>query len=267
VPRTTLKAGETENLIIQRHGPVVVLVLNRPQANNAITDGMRDELLSALGQITKDATIGCVVLAGAGDNLSVGGEISELATLTPMEAETYAAKAAAVNRAMAALPQPTIAAMKGACIGSGLELALCCDIRIARMDARIGLPGINLGIVPGGGSIARLSRLVGSSSARALAMTGAVVAADRAFMAGLVTNVVSHDDFDAAIQQMAQHMAALPQVAVAELKHLFDMSLDQGVDAVQAEGVRAFTRCYADGEAAQRFRLMFGGPDPGATLH
>src|SRR6185503_12923770 len=165
--------------------------------------------------------------------------------------------------AMLALDIPIIAAIKGACLGAGFELALHADIRLARGDARFGLPGINVGLVSNGASLARLQRISGLGSAAALALTGGMVTAERAFMLGLISNVASAKDFGAAIEQLAQHFAALSPIAVIETKRMLRAAVDDA-DAASVLGPKALARCFGEGDALARLQMMLGGRDPQA---
>ena len=158
-----------------------------------------------------------------------------------------------------------IGAIKGACIGAGLELALHCDMRIARGDARFGFPGISLGLPPGSAAVDRLGKLIGMGPASALFVTGGVVSAERAFMLGLVTNVVSIKEFDATVLEFATHIANLPRVAATQLKRMLKAAMLGGVP--ESLGADALKRAFDEGEAGERLRAMFGGPTPGAAIH
>lgn len=259
---------EQHCVLAERDGPVCIVTINRPEANNAISLAVRDQMVRVMEAVEADDEIRVVIMTGEGeDAFSVGADVGQLATMTPPEAIATAQKQRAMTESVVNLSKPVIAAIKGACTGAGMELALHCDIRFARADARFGLPGINIGITPGGGAVSRLSRLIGAGPARALCLTGGIVSAERAFMLGLVTNVLSPEDFDAAVEQLAQHMASLSPVALRELKQLLNRSLDETVDSVTVAGAEALERCFSEGDAGERLRLLFGGPLPDQTVH
>lgn len=251
---------------LEKHGPLTVVTLNRPDANNALDDAVRGELLRACDAIAADAETGAVVLTGAGnESFSTGYDLPQLSRLTPVEAETLARGARMVCERVAALDIPVIGAIKGACIGAGLELALHCDMRIARGDARFGFPGISLGLPPGSAAVDRLGKLIGMGPASALFVTGGVVSAERAFMLGLVTNVVAAKEFDSVVMEFAGHIASLPRVAMVQLKRMLKAAMYGGVP--EGLGAEALKRAFEDGEAGTRLRAMFGGPTPGAAIH
>jgi enoyl-CoA hydratase len=261
------KAGDSGCVLCERNEGVLTIALNRPDANNAINNEMRDALLAAFESVASDPNIRAVVLTSSGEEaFSVGNDIAEIATYTPPEAEALGFKARGVHRAMLALDVPIIAAIKGACLGAGFELALHADIRLARGDARFGLPGINVGLVSSGTALARLQRISGLGSTAALALTGGMVTAERAFMLGMISNVASQKDFSAAVEQLAQHFAGLSPVAVTETKRMLRAAVDD-VEAASALGPQALARCFGDGDALARLQMMLGGRDPQATLH
>ena len=195
-------------LLSERTGAVLTLTINRPDATNAIDSMLREELTVAFDEIAATRQLRAVVLTSAGDDaFSVGMDIAEIAAFSPAEVEQVGVAARGIYERMAALEIPIIAAIKGACLGAGFELALHADVRLARADARFGLPGINVGMNAGGGALGRLQRISGNGSAAALALTGGVVTAERAFMLGLVSNVAGMQDFAPSVQQLAEHLA------------------------------------------------------------
>lgn len=260
------KRGDDGPVRLEKHGPLTVVTLNRPDANNALDDAVRGELLRACDTIAADAETGAVVLTGAGNEaFSTGYDLPQLSGLTPGEAESLARGARMVCERVAGLDVPVIGAIKGACIGAGLELALHCDMRIARGDARFGFPGISLGLPPGSAAVDRLGKLIGMGPASALFVTGGVISAERAFMLGLVTNVVSPKEFESAVMEFASHIASLPRVAVVQLKRMLKAAMLGGVP--ESLGAEALRRAFDEGEAGVRLRTMFGGPTPGAAIH
>lgn len=253
-------------LRFEKRGALTILTINRPDANNALDDDVRGALLRACDMISRDDETGAVVLTGAGNEaFSTGYDLPQLAGLTPAEAETLARGARLVCERVAQLDVPVIAAVKGACMGAGLELALHCDMRIARGDARFGFPGISLGLPPGSAAVDRLGKLIGMGPASALFVTGGVVSAERAFMLGLVTNVVAAKQFDAAVAEFASHIAGLPRVAATQLKRMLKAGMLGGVP--ESLGAEALRRSFDEGEAGERLRGMFGGPAPGSAIH
>lgn len=253
---------------VQRKGAICTVAIERPQAGNAIDRAVRQGIIRAMAEIAADPETRVVVLRGAGDDaFSIGSDVAQLATLTAIEAEAVSAEARRMHEAVGRLVKPVIAAIRGPCIGAGMELALHADIRFARADARFGLPSVTIGLPPGGTALVRLSQMIGAGPALTLALTGGIINAERAFMLGLVSNVLNPDQFDGAVDQLAEHLAGLSPLALMETKRLFQTMMDKGpADAVRA-GTEAFVRCFGERDVAQRLRAFYGGPEPGAPVH
>lgn len=255
-------------LLSERDGQVLTLTINRPDSSNSIDSILRDELTRSLDEAAGDRQLRALVLTSTGeDAFSVGMDIAEIAGHSPLEVELVAIRARGVYDRMSALEIPIIAAIKGACLGAGFELALHADVRLARSDARFGLPGINVGMNAGGGALARLQRVSGIGSAAALALTGGVVTAERAFMLGLVSNVTSVQDFAPSVHQLAQHITTLSPVAVAETKKLLKIAAEHGIEAAAEQSPKSLARCFGEGDAGARLQMMIGGRDPESTVH
>lgn len=261
------RARPAPPVLLERQGRICTLRLNRPHLRNAINNALRDHLIMLLDEIGDDEDVGVIVLAGDGQVFSAGADIQELAVLTPPEAEALAQKARMMHERLTRLSKPVVAAIEGPCIGAGLELALHCDIRFARSDAQFGLPGVTVGLPPGGGAIGRLQRLIGAGPAQALCLTGGIIGAERAFMLGLISNVVAPNEFGTVVGQLAQHLAGLSACALARTKELLNIGLEEGVDAVAARGPEALARCFEQAEVVRRLRSAFGGPESGTTVH
>lgn len=260
------KSKQDGSVTFERNDALAMITINRPDANNALNDDVRAELLRAFVRASEEDGVGAVLLTGAGnESFSTGYDLPQLAGLVPAEAETLARASRLVCERLAALEMPVLAAVKGACIGAGLELALHADMRIARADARFGFPGISLGLPPGSAAVDRLVKLVGLGPASALFVTGGVISAERAFMLGLVTNVVTPKDFDSAVLEFAGHVANLPRSASRSLKKMLKATLVGGVP--EGLGAEALRSAFEEGEVGDRLRAMFGGPAPGAAIH
>jgi enoyl-CoA hydratase/carnithine racemase len=258
----------SEIVIVEQRGPILKVVLNRPHANHSINDEMRNALMRAFDDArTSDKTLAVILTSTGEEAFSAGNDIEEIATLTALEAEATAQKSLRLHRMIADLDKPVVAAIKGACLGAGFELALHCDIRLARADARFGFPGVNVGLTSSGSALARLQAISGAGAAAALALTGGMVPAERAFMLGLVSNVASEKEFDVSVEQLATHLTTLSPVALAEMKKLLRIGVDQGAAAASEHGPAAMAACYAKGGAAERLRVLFGTPGPTATVH
>jgi enoyl-CoA hydratase/carnithine racemase len=189
-------------------GAVATLVINRPPANT-LTPELLAELGTAFDVFAKDDAVKAVVLTGTGRFFVAGADIRLLASIaSSREGEAMALQGQAILNRIEALEKPVIAAINGVCLGGGLELAMCCHIRLVAEGSRLGQPEINLGIMPGFGGTQRLPRIVGRSKAMELILTGESISAQEAKALGLVSQVIPPDDLLRQAQGMARNMAS-----------------------------------------------------------
>ncbi len=257
-------------------GPIAVDILDqvarltimRADYNNSISNGVRQGLLDAFEWIASLSDIRVLIIEGEGeDTFSIGADVEEYSTMSAEDLRQAALLTKQVHEQLARLPMVTVAAIKGACTGAGFELALHCDIRFARDDARFGFPGITMGLTSGGNALWRLSQLIGAGPARALALTGGVISAERAFMVGVITNILKDEDYDNHIDGLINHLIELSPHAVARTKAMMNRALSGSQSDVAALGVDALAACFDEGEASQSVADMFGGAGPDTTVH
>lgn len=213
---------------------VALVTLNHPPVN-ALTPELLTELNVTFDSLAKDETVKAVVLTGAGRFFVAGADIRVLASIpSSVEGQEMARHGQAILSKIENCEIPVIAAINGACLGGGLELAMCCHIRLAAEGARLGQPEINLGIMPGFGGTQRLPRLIGRSKALELILTGEPISAREAMNLGLVSQVVPIDDLLRQAQGLARTMAAKGQVALrASLRAIRQgsaLNLSDGLD-------------------------------------
>jgi enoyl-CoA hydratase/carnithine racemase len=195
------------------HG-VATLTLNHPPAN-VLTLELLAELDVVFESLIADPVVKVVIITGAGRFFVAGADIRIIAGIpSAREGTDLALRGQAVLNKIESSPKPVIAAINGACLGGGLELAMCCHIRMAAEGARLGQPEINLGIVPGFGATQRLPRLVGRSKATEMIVTGDPISAQEAKTLGLVSHVVAPDDLLRQAQGLARKIAMKSQMAV-----------------------------------------------------
>lgn len=219
------------DLIVTRHGRVLLLTLNRPAARNALNNGLLSELASTLEAAAVDSEISVCVITGNERFFAAGADLNEMAekdlpaTLNDIRPQLWAR----IN----AFSKPLIAAVNGYALGAGCELALLCDVAIAGENARFGLPEITLGIMPGAGGTQRLIRSVGKSLASKMVLTGESITARQALAVGLVSDV--HPDaltLEYALKQaalMARHSPLALQAAKQALRQSQEMALTAGL--------------------------------------
>jgi len=168
---------------------IAVLTLDRPEAKNALNSEMLQAFLTLLARLKDDAAVHGVLLTGAGTCFCAGADISALRNMSPLEAGRFAELGQKVMFAIESIGKPVIAAVNGAALGGGLELALACDFIVASKTALFAAPEVLLGVIPGFGGTQRLTRLVGKSRAKELIFTGDRISADAALAIGLVNRV------------------------------------------------------------------------------
>ncbi|WP_404477556.1 enoyl-CoA hydratase/isomerase family protein [Novosphingobium sp. BL-52-GroH] len=205
---------------VARNGAIGLLTLNRPAQINAVNDSIRNGLPAAIASFDRDPDIRVILLSGNGDRgFCAGADVKEQrGAETPLEA----LRRMGLNpwiEGVATARKPVLAAIHGACMGGGMELALACDMRIASPDARFALPEARLGLIPGGGGTQRLPRVVGLGPALDMLMTGRTIDAQEALRIGLVTRLAESRErlFDVAFE-IAQGIAAMPPNAVIAAK-------------------------------------------------
>lgn len=193
---------------------VATLVLNHPPVN-ALTLPILGQLAALFDGLAKDDRVKVIILTGTGRIFIAGADIKIIAAIaSSQEGKEMALRGQAVLNTIESCEKPVIAAINGTCLGGGLELALCCHIRVAAEGARLGQPEINLGIIPGFGGTQRLTRLVGPSKALELILTGDVISASEAKTLGLISQVIPADDLQRQVQGLARRIASKGQLAV-----------------------------------------------------
>jgi enoyl-CoA hydratase/carnithine racemase len=208
---------------------VATIRLERPPMN-AICQRLLDDLAAAVRRVRGDPLVRAVVLYGGERVFAAGADIKEMATIGPVEALQRAARLHEVFGAVAALPQPVVAAINGFALGGGLELALCADIRICSASAQVGQPEIQLGVIPGGGGTQRLTRLIGPAKAKDVIFSGRFLNAAEALQFGLVDQVVEQDAYDCAMER-ARTYANGPTLALCAAKRAIERGQDTALVA------------------------------------
>jgi enoyl-CoA hydratase/carnithine racemase len=230
-------------VLLERRGSVATLILNRPEALNAISAAMVRDLQAACRELEGEDQARVVVLRGAGGRaFSVGADLKERRAMGLSETQELRAELVRAFRGLNALPMPTIAAVRGWALGGGFEMALCCDLILAADDARFGLTEVTLGIVPGGGGTQLLPRLIGKSRAKLLIYTGRRIEAAEAERLGIVVRVVPRAELEAAAMALAEEIAGNAPISVRQAKKAIEvgyhLDLDSGF-AFEAEAYNA----------------------------
>jgi enoyl-CoA hydratase len=204
-----------ENLIVEIRDRVARVTVNRPKVLNALNERTVREIHAAFASLRADADVGVVILTGSGEKAFVAGaDINELAVMTPLQGEASSRLGQAALREIETLGKPVIAAINGFALGGGCELALACHIRFASENARLGLPEVGLGIIPGYGGTQRLPRIVGLGLALELITTARVIDAPEALRIGLVNRVLPAADLIPACEKVAGEILGRGALAI-----------------------------------------------------
>ncbi len=224
-------------LRVERHGRVGLITLDRPEALNALSSQLMDDLTGAVDELEADAGIGCLVLTGSGRAFAAGADIKEMAFKTYPEAfnEDFITRNwERVTRCR----KPVIAAVNGLALGGGCELAMMCDFILAADNARFGQPEIKVGVMPGAGGTQRLARFIGKSKAMEMCLSGRMMDATEAERCGLVSRIVPAAELLAEAMRTAETIAGYPQPMVMMTKE----AVNRAFETTLSEGVRVERR-------------------------
>lgn len=228
------------DLVHLRVGEVAELELDNPPLN-LVTAELTRQLRAALTTLAAEPEVRAVVVAGAGERaFCAGSDVGEFESLRGRSAEGKVLLEKLVYRQLAELPMPTVAAIEGDALGGGLELALCCDLRVAGERARLGAPEVRLGIIPGSGGTQRLPHLIGPARAKELVLVGDLISSAEAERIGLVNRVVPAGQARAQAHELAARIAQRAPLAVQAAKRLIDTDLDAGLAAETDETIALF---------------------------
>jgi enoyl-CoA hydratase/carnithine racemase len=241
-------------------GQIATIRLDRPKMN-ALNFQVQDELAAAAAQVSADDAVRAVILYGGERVFAAGADIKEMAPLgyPAMSDRSFALQAAFT--AVATIPKPVIAAVTGYALGGGLELALCADFRVLGERAKVGVPEILLGVIPGAGGTQRLPRLIGQARAKDLIFTGRQVDAAEALAIGLADKVVPDAEVYEAARQLAAQYAAGPALALRAAKQAIDRGLEVDLPTgLEIERLQ-FAALFATEDQANGMRsFMENGP-------
>lgn len=233
-------------LLLTKEGGIGIVTINRPQVLNALNSEVYRELYEMFAEIEHDPEIRVVIITGVGDKaFAAGVDILEMKDRNSVDIDRFITIARWAGDRIYNLSKPVIAAVNGYAFGGGNELALDCDLRIASEKAQFGQQEINVGVVPGGGAIPRLTQLVGMARAKEIVYTGEVVDATSALQMGMINKVVPHDKLMEEAKALARKLLSKSSVTLSYAKKAFNTGADIDLPAALDLDESYFARCFA----------------------
>ena len=234
-----------ENILIEKQDNLAIVTINRPTKLNALNKATIEELHTAFADLNNDNETKVIILTGSGEKAFVAGaDISEFAHFSVSEGEQLAAKGQELLFDFVQnLQTPVIAAVNGFALGGGLELAMSCHFRIASTNAKMGLPEVTLGVIPGYGGTQRLAQLIGKGRAMEMIMSAAMIDAETAKNYGLVNHVVPQAELLEFTKGIATKIARNSSVAIAKAIQSVNANYEDGVNGFESE-IKNFGACF-----------------------
>jgi enoyl-CoA hydratase len=234
-----------KNILVDTTNALAKVTINRPKKLNALNKETISELSEAFKALESDASVKVIVLTGAEEKAFVAGaDISEFANFSVNEGGNLAQKGQEMLfNLVENLATPVIAAVNGFALGGGLELAMSCHFRIASDNAKMGLPEVSLGVIPGYGGTQRLPQLVGKGKAMELIMTAGMISADEALQCGLVNYVTTQEELLPLAEKLASKIMRNSSVAIAEAIKAVNANFKEGVNGFDVE-IDSFGNCF-----------------------
>lgn len=261
--------AQADQIVVSQQDRIAVIRLSDPKRRNAMSLEMREQCVAALRAMEESGEVDAVIITGEGDKaFSAGADLDELARRTVSgELSTRAQLRRELTKLLESMRLPTIAAINGYCLGAGLELALACTMRIASEDATLGLPEINLGVIPGSGGTQRLARLVGMGRAMELVTLGEPISAREAWRIGLVTRVCPPDELLAVAMDICRKWQSKGPISLMAARDAVqrspDVDLATGLDFEN----KLFTLAIASGERDEGVRAFREKRKPNFRQH
>ncbi len=237
------------NILVENNGQIQTITINRPKQLNALNKETISELNAALSSANEDQEVGVVILTGSGEKAFVAGaDIKEFADFSVDQGSELSANGHKILFSfIEKMGTPVIAAVNGFALGGGLELAMCSHIRIASDNARLGLPEVSLGVIPGYGGTQRLAQLVGRGKAMEMVTTAGMISAEDAQSWGLVNHVVSVEELIPLAEKIASKILKNSPNAISASIRAINANYEDGVDGMQVE-IDEFGKCFGTPE-------------------
>jgi enoyl-CoA hydratase len=249
--------GDADHVLYECRDGVATLRLNRPKALNALDPATLRALASALDRVADDRAARAVIITGSGEKaFCAGADIAAMAAMAPTEGHGYSRLGHDVLGRIDDLDLPVVAAVNGVALGGGLELVLACDFAIAAERARLGLPEITLGLIPGFGGTQRLVRRIGLARARELIYLGTMVAATDGLRLGIVDRVVPNERLADEAAAFAAELAKQPPVALRQAKRATRAAVESALQAGLRLEIEAFAATFASEDRVEGLRAF-----------
>lgn len=234
-----------ENILIEKQDNIAVVTINRPTKLNALNKATIQELHDGFNALNEDKSVKAIIITGSGEKAFVAGaDIAEFANFSIAEGQQLAAEGQALLFDFVQnLSTPVIAAVNGFALGGGLELAMSCHFRIASTNAKMGLPEVTLGVIPGYGGTQRLAQLIGKGRAMELIMTAGMIDAETAKNYGLVNHVVAQDELLEFAKGIATKISNNSTVAIAKAIQAINANFEDGTNGYEVE-IENFGACF-----------------------
>lgn len=233
------------NILVDKNDALAQVTINRPKKLNALNKETITELSNAFTELENDEAIRVIILTGSGEKAFVAGaDISEFANFSVEEGGVLARKGQEILfNLVENLSKPVIAAVNGFALGGGLELAMSCHFRVASDNAKMGLPEVSLGVIPGYGGTQRLSQLVGKGKAMEMVMTAGMIPADEALSLGLVNHVTTQEELLPLANKLASKILRNSSVAISGAIKAINANYKEGVNGYDVE-IEEFGNCF-----------------------
>jgi len=243
-------------LLVEKSEKIGVVKINRPDVYNAVNIEAILELENAVHDLNDDRNISIVVITGEGKSFVSGSDISRLVEMDSLKAREYSQTGQRVLDFIEKMEKPVIAAVNGFALGSGCELAMACDIRIASEKAKFGQPEVKLGLIPGHAGTQRLARLVGVAKAKELIFTGEMIDAQEALRIGLVNRIVAPDELLEETKNIAKKIMEVGPTAVRIAKTVINRGIDANLTTANSYETEAFSILFSTAEAKEGMKAF-----------
>lgn len=244
-----------DQVIVERpSSDIVVLKINRPQVRNALNLDVRTRLAEEVARCGADEAVRCIIITGSDTVFAAGADIGEMADAGPVE--VMSRNVQKYWRVLTECPKPLLAAVEGFALGGGLELALCADIIVAGEGAKLGLPEVKVGILPGGGGTQKLARLVGRQRAMLLIMTGRMFGAAEALSMGVASEIAPAGQALARALDIAREIAAMPPISIMQVKEIVNAGLNAPIETALMLERKAFQLQFATRDQKEGMRAF-----------